>query len=190
MQVGGFPTSCVVNSFATDASGTIDVTTGESSVNIQLASRVFITLGQPTPCPTCVSGACSYGDNTGGACTSDNSQGTTLDCPPNAGTFVATLGVDLSPLTTGPNTVTAADGIFCPGIGQSSPGAFGHADAQSITQTGVPAGDGSDGLAHPATLVSNFCIPVTGSQALDSLADLPGPGSLSLPGEAQFVVVP
>jgi hypothetical protein len=38
--------------------------------------------------------------------------------------------------------------------------------------------------------VSNFCIPPTGSLALDGIADLPGPGSLSLPGNAQFVAVP
>jgi hypothetical protein len=35
-------------------------------------------------------------------------------------------------------------------------------------------------------LVSNFCIPATGSLSLDGLADLPGPGSISLPGDAQF----
>ena len=39
-------------------------------------------------------------------------------------------------------------------------------------------------------LVSNFCIPPTGSLALDNLANLPGPGSLSLPGNAQFFAVP
>jgi len=33
-------------------------------------------------------------------------------------------------------------------------------------------------------------IPPTGSLALEGLADLPGPGSLSLPGSAQFFAVP
>ena len=42
----------------------------------------------------------------------------------------------------------------------------------------------------PAVLVSNFCIPATGNLALDGIADLPGPGSLSLPGNAQFVSGP
>jgi hypothetical protein len=38
--------------------------------------------------------------------------------------------------------------------------------------------------------VSNFCIPPTGSLALDGIADLPGSGSISLAGNAQFVAGP
>jgi hypothetical protein len=41
-------------------------------------------------------------------------------------------------------------------------------------------------VATLGVLVSNFCIPPTGSLALDGLANLPGPGSVSLPGNAQF----
>jgi hypothetical protein len=51
---------------------------------------------------------------------------------------------------------------------------------------GSPSGDLSDGLPHAGVLVSNFCIPPTGNNALDGIADLPGPGSLSLSGNAQF----
>src|SRR5262249_15127974 len=57
---------------------------------------------------------------------------------------------------------------------------------QAIIQNGLPAGDLTDGEAHAGVLVRNFCIPPTGSTALDNLADLPGPGSLSLPGTAHF----
>jgi hypothetical protein len=191
--INGFPTSCVVNTFAQDANGTLDLATGESLVNIVLASRVFLTLFQPSPCPICDGGFCNYGDNAGQPCTSSNSQGTTLDCMPGSGTFVATLGVNLSPLTTTTNTVTAADGLFCtggPGGDQVNPGAFGQAATQAITQNGSPSGDLTDGLPHASTLVSNFCIPPTGSLALDGIANLPGPGSLSLPGNAQFFAVP
>ena len=39
-------------------------------------------------------------------------------------------------------------------------------------------------------VVSNFCIPAILSGALDGLASLPGPGTLSLPGMAQFVASP
>jgi hypothetical protein len=42
------------------------------------------------------------------------------------------------------------------------------------------------GLPHASTLASDFCITATGSGALDNIADLPGPGSVSLPGNAQF----
>ena len=101
VPVNGFPSSCVINTFAADANGTLDQTTGESTVNIVLASRVYLTLGQPSACPTCNGGACNWGANAGGACTSTNVAGTTLDCQPGASTFIATLPINLSPLTTG-----------------------------------------------------------------------------------------
>jgi hypothetical protein len=185
VPVNGFPASCVVNTFASDASGTVDTSTGASTVNIQLGSRVFLSLALPTACPICAGGFCSYGANAGAPCTTTNSSQTTLDCMPNPGTFVATLPVNLSPLTTDSLTATAADGLFCPD--QVDAGAFGQATTQAITQHGSPSGDLTDGLPHASTLVSNFCIPPTGSLALDGIADLPGPGSLSLPGNAQFV---
>ena len=195
IPVNGFPPSCVVNTFASDASGTIDVGTGASSVSINLASRVYLTLGRPSVCPQCVDGACNWGDNAGGPCTTTNAGMTSVDCIPTAGIFVATLPVNLTPLTTGTTTVTAADGNFCPGQSAAGnpfgfSGAFGQATVEAITQTGSPAGDLSDGQPHASTLVANFCIPATHSAALDGIADLPGPGSTSLPGNAQFFSSP
>jgi hypothetical protein len=186
--VNGFPSSCVVNAFAQSASGTLNLATGESTVDIELSSFVYLTLGKPTVCPICDGGVCNYGANGGQACTTTNSTQTTLDCMPDAGTFVATLPISLNPLTSSTVTTTAADGLFCPAQGHA--GAFGQAATQAITQNGSPAGDLTDGAPHAGVLVSNFCIPPTGSLALDGLADLPGAGSLSLPGNAQFVAVP
>src|SRR5262249_26160532 len=80
-----------------------------------------------------------------------------------------------------------ADGLFCPS--QPHAGSFGQPTTQAITQSGSPAGDLTDGQPHAGVFVSNFCIPPTGSQALDTLAGLPGPGSLSLLGNAQFFAV-
>src|SRR5262249_54224992 len=139
-------------------------------------------------CPICDGGACNYGANAGGACTTNSASQTSLDCLPGAGTFVATLAVSLNPLTSSSTTVTAADGNFCPS--QAHPGAFGQTTTEAITQNGSPAGDLTDGAPHAGVLVSNFCIPQTGSLSLDGLADLPGPGSLSLPGNAQFFSSP
>ena len=106
-------------------------------MSINLASRVFLTLGQPTTCPHCDGGACNWGDIVGGACTTTNSQGTTLDCPPSAGVFLSTLPVDLTPLTSQQKVTTAADGLFC--SGQFNPGAFGQDATQVIVQNGSPA---------------------------------------------------
>ncbi len=198
--VNGFPSSCVVNAFAQSASGTLNLATGESTVDIELASFVYLTLAKPTVCPICDGGFCNYGANAGQACTTNNSTQTSLDCMPDTGTFVATLPISLNPLTSSTITASTPDGLFCPAQGHA--GAFGTTVAPDpdngipgvtavvITQNGSPAGDLTDGLPHPGVLVSNFCIPPTGSLALDGLADLPGPGSLSLPGNAQFVTVP
>jgi hypothetical protein len=175
VPVKGFPASCVVNTFAADASGTIDLLAPAATLDVQLASRVYIATTLPTPCPQCIDSACTGGQNAGGTCTTENVNLTSLDCPPGDGTYVATLPINLSPLTTDDVVTTAADGNFCPG--QVTPGAFGHADVKAIRQDGsldVPTG--------AATLVSTFCIPSTGSPSLDNLANLPGPGSLSLPG--------
>jgi hypothetical protein len=190
VPVNGFPPSCVVNAFAADGSGTLDVSTGESSVSITLGARVYLAdlFGGGPPCPQCVGGFCESGQSAGQPCTTTNSANTSLDCLPGQAHFISTLPVDLTPLSSGTATKTAADGLFCPG--QVNPGAFGQAAARAITQEGSPAGDLSDGLPHAGVLVSNFCIPATGQIALDGIADLPGPGSLSLSGNAQFVSGP
>ena len=188
IPINGFPPSCVVNTFASDASGTVDVSTGVSSVSINLSSRVFLTLGQLSTCPSCVGGFCDSGQNSGQACVTTNASGTSTDCPPSVSLFVGAIPVNLTPLNTETQTFTAADGNFC--SPQGAAGAFGQVTAEAITQHGSPAGDLSDGQPHASTLVSNFCIPATGSGSLDGLASLPGPGTLSLPGMAQFVASP
>ena len=109
---------------------------------------------------------------------------TTIQCRPALGGFQAPLPVDLTPLTSGTATKTAAGGAFCPG--QTDPGAFGQAGAQCISETGAPAGNLGDGQAHTAVLGSVFCIPGTGNPAVDGVADLPGPGAIGLNGTAQL----
>jgi len=71
---------------------------------------------------------------------------------------------------------------------QNQPGAFapGGGLAQTIRVFGTPAGDGTDKLEHAATLGSIFCIPPTFDPIIDSAANLPGPGAVSLPGSSQL----
>jgi len=179
IPVTGFPASCVVNTFAADASGMIDLSGPTATLNVQLASRVYISTLNLTACPQCINNACTFGRNTGAFCETDNVNMTTLDCPPPDGTYIATLPINLNPLTTGQALSTAEDGNFCPD--QVTPSAFGLMDVQAIRQ------QGSLNLGTlESTLVSNFCIPSTGSAALDNLANLPGPGTISLPGTTVF----
>jgi hypothetical protein len=70
---------------------------------------------------------------------------------------------------------------------QREDGAFGNTAATTITETGSSGGNLTDRQPHNATLVSVFCIPPTFSGLVDPAAGLPGPGAVSLPGQAQLV---
>jgi hypothetical protein len=103
------------------------------------------------------------------------------------GALAAVISVNLNPLTTGASTNTAAAGLFC--SGQGFAGCFGQAGCRSITETGDPAGPVITGVPADATLATaQFCIPATGLGPVDTVAGLPGPGAVSLPGT--FVASP
>ena len=157
---GGLST-CVVNVIQTDASGTVTPSTGDAVININLSSRTFLTGNSTAPCPQCVAGTCNAGPRVGLACTPVGSLLTTLDCPPNPGSFLGPLPVNLAPLVTGPTIVTSPDGNFCPS--QKNPGTFGKAATRAIKQTGSPGGDLSDGDPHAAVLGYSFCVPASGN---------------------------
>jgi hypothetical protein len=186
--------TCVINSIAASpaAGGVLDSTTGAStqtlplSVLVHVSGDLELTPGIQ-PCPTC-SGTCNSGPNSGSACTTTWSGGTTHDCPPPSATSLPTFGVDLSPLTTATSALDHASGGFCVGTtGQRSNGCFGNATCRHIEQTGSAGGAISAGSGLVATtLGSVFCIPSSGNMLVDTVADLPGPGSTSLPGNAEI----
>jgi len=202
--------SCNINVVKTDASGTGNSTTGDASVDIPLQTRVYITANNGSPCPKCNCGTppcsgtgatgCSYGPNAGGACSTNSTTGnaatsnTSQDCPPEfgGGLFNGALAVELNPLTTGSSSVTnisgTGSGNFC--AGQLNNGAFGQASTQCITETGMAAGNLTDGAPHAAREGVVFCIPATGNGTVNAVVDLPGPGATSLPGIAQVVPTP
>jgi hypothetical protein len=189
---GGLST-CVLNAIKTNASGTSNAATGSSSISLPLFSRTYLTGNATSPCPKCVGGACVGGQNNTLACTTAGTIPTSLDCPPSAGFFLAQLNVDLTPLTTGAASKTAADSNFCANVGQGTnatsgaPGAFGAPNAKAIVETGSVAGNLSDGQEHNSHLASVFCIPMTGNLSIDIAADLPGPGAIGLNGNAQLL---
>ena len=94
----------------------------------------------------------------------------------------------LNPLTTGSASFTSATGVFC--TGQTHAGAFGKPATRCITETGMCAGNLTDGMPHAATEGTVFCIPMTSNGTVNIVADLPGPGATSLPGTAQIVPTP
>ncbi len=98
------------------------------------------------------------------------------------------------PTPLAPSAIACTSNTACPAAYpdcvQRNPGAFGPAGggAHTITETGAPAaGDLTDGMGHPSTLVSIFCIQPTFNATVDAAGDLPGPGAVSLFGTAQLL---
>jgi hypothetical protein len=91
-------TTCVGNTFAAPASGTLNTQTGVMSASISLNSRVILTGLAAQACPICRSGStsgppcvgspgapcagvCQGSPNEGDPCVSTNSEGLSTDCP-------------------------------------------------------------------------------------------------------------
>jgi hypothetical protein len=201
-------TTCVLNSWASPASGSVDLSTGASMTNVPLASDIYLTGNLAQPCPKCSAtgtpsspgtGTCDRGPRAGLACTTTSSTGMTRDCPTGGanpptqpctpgggacidGSHVGVISVNLSPLTTGSASDTDPAGIFCPGQPATQPGCFGAPTCRTITENGAPAGPVSSGTPTSVTLASVFCIAATSNGLVNASADLPGPGAISLPG--------
>jgi hypothetical protein len=193
IESGAF-SSCVINTFASDGSGSINASTGRGSLTIPLNSAVYLTTDATDPCPRCISNVCNKGANAGGACTPVGSLLTTIDCPPLAGQFITNLPVTL-PMTNDPSTPsikTSATGIFCtalpgPSPNQINPGCFGRGTCRRIASTGLAANNMTDLLDHSTRYGGTFCIPATGNGLLDPRADLPGPGAVSNPALIRLI---
>jgi outer membrane protein assembly factor BamB len=208
---------CLSHAFTAAAGGTLESALGTFTGTFPLSSTIYLTGNASSPCPRCVgggpgsvnSGVCdpawssgsgAYAD-AGTPCTPLNGAGDTYDCEPATAAVFPAIPLSLSPVTTGPVSLTGSGGAFCPL--QVTPGAFGCrtaggasgicpsgvAGANHIEETGVPAGALTPG-PHPMTLASTFCIPAVGgplSFIVNGAVDLPGPGALSLPVNAELI---
>src|SRR5262249_37966393 len=81
-------TTCALNTWASPASGTLNISTGASSTSVPLTSDVYLTGIPAHPRPTCMpvgtppfTGTCDRGPRAGSTCTSTSSTGYTRDCP-------------------------------------------------------------------------------------------------------------
>ncbi len=124
------------------------------------------------------------------ACTTGGAAPQPFRCCTGAGTGTCDSFTTFKACSVGGVTVAACtDGNGAwPDCEQRDAGAFGPGEsgAQTITQTGVPAGPISN-TGQPSTLVSIFCIPPTFNPTVDSAGDLPAPGAVALPGTAQLL---
>ncbi|HLY37109.1 MAG TPA: hypothetical protein VKU61_03680 [Candidatus Binatia bacterium] len=173
--------SCIVNAIAHNVRGSANLLTRKTSLDATLSARVYLTSDDTSPCPQCVAGACSAGERAGLPCSGGvGSANTTIECPPSADTFQGRLAVALTPVTTGASQLASATGAFCPR--QRTPGAFGG-PAGGIREMGAPLLSQIPNV-FATTLAGVFCVPPTGNFLIDALADLPGPGAVSIPGTA------
>jgi hypothetical protein len=187
--------TCVVNSFASDAGGTVNTSSGALSLNVPLSSHVYVTGNGSQPCPRCSAtgsagnpgqGTCDRGARAGQPCATTNSIGLSADCVPGGADGSSDLGsisVDLTPLITGTASDSDTLGLFCPAqTTGGNEGCFGSTACRSFSQTGMPAGPLVPDVSQPIALASAFCIPATGNVLIDGAASLPGPGAASLAG--------
>jgi hypothetical protein len=184
--------TCVRNTFASPASGTLDRTLGTFDGSFPLTSTVYLTANGTSPCPLCLGGTAGVTNSghcdatwtsgnggspdAGAVCTPVNAGGNTHDCRPPSAIVLPSFPVNLTPITTGTASDADAGGLFCPG--QNTPGAFGCRGASGSANAICPGGNappaidyidegGSPGGSltpgtHNATLASVFCIPSVG----------------------------
>ena len=150
---------CVVNSVATDATGTANCDTGVSNLNLPLTSTLYLTgdvlpgVAGVQPCPLCTGGTCQGGPNNGLACTPGASPATASfptshDCPPSPGTNIGGLPIAFA-LTTGTMTRTAVNN---PASGQNN--VFcGYCKDLNAAATGCFEGDPDSGCPHNGACV-------------------------------------
>jgi len=94
-----------------------------------------------------------------------------------------------SPIACTPATQATDCPAEYPDCVEKSGGAFGPGGngVRTITETGSPAGNMTDGAGHASTLASIFCIQPTFNATVDAAGDLPGPGAVTLSGTAQLI---
>ena len=204
-------TLCAQNTWSGPASGTLNLISGNATLNIPLAFDQYLTGNLAQPCPICSAtgtpgspgtGTCDRGPRAGQPCTSTNPHGLTRDCPTGGadelhpctpgggqcldGAHVGVMALKLAPLITGTETRTKASGLLC--TGQTHPGCFGLGQCRSIVENGQSAGPITVGIPAPAKVAGVFCVAITGNGLIDSSADLPAPAAASLPGT--FLALP
>jgi hypothetical protein len=151
LSAGGVP-ACIVNRFATDATGTFDRATGAASLEVTLNSLVHLGGSVNEPCPICDCGSanCQLGDAGtckgivgSPPCTVEGTGplgSTSNDCPASSSLNVSGGGlvIPFSPLTTGMVSVPSSQP--CDGSGFTGFGC--HCDGQPQPSACLFACDG------------------------------------------------
>ncbi len=185
LSAGGVP-ACIVNRFASDATGTYNTATGATAINLRLSSLVHLGAAVSAPCPTCDCGKpnlqdCQVGES--GTCTgilgspacTVGGNGpfgpTSNDCPPSSSLNVSGAGLDIpfTPATTG--TVTFPSNQPCDGSGFQGQSCWCDGETQPSQCQRACDGGGNDGQSctsdaecpgAPAGACKPLCRQITG----------------------------
>jgi hypothetical protein len=113
LSAGGVAT-CVTNQWNGGIAGTANQQTGQSAGTASVLARVYTGLTTDQPCPRCVNdftvndrtgcplGTCDGGPRVGQPCDANGVSpnpsfgSTSMDCPPNPGSLIGTLPIDLT----------------------------------------------------------------------------------------------
>jgi hypothetical protein len=163
LSAGNTP-ACVVNRFANDLSGTVDIDAGDAASVTNLRSVVFLGDSIINPCPYCDgdttpgdgvrNGTCVVGEDAGQPCDVDainstfpapGGDGHSLDCFPDPGKNVSGTGLQIDlDLSTGSSSLTAE--VDCTSFGLPF---TCHCGVCSLAQT-VPCASDADCAAQAA----------------------------------------
>ncbi len=200
LAAGGIA-SCVLSQWNGGITGTFEQDTGKSGGSASVVSRVY-TGGNSIdqPCPVCngadvpndgvTGGTCAGGARDGLSCDRNGESPvpsfgyTSLDCPPNSGTLVGTLPVDLSNTNTGTVTRTlSASSPNCNG----APGLKCMCSSCSLNSSIPCFTDADCAAASAGTCTNNAGEPRKPNACLDDTtnADPPQCGATAVAGEGE-----
>jgi hypothetical protein len=191
-------TTCLLNTWSSPAGGFLDLTSGTSSMNVALASDVYVTGNLVQPCPRCSAtgtpsrpgmGTCDRGPRAGMACTTTSSTGYTRDCPTGGVGSVAT------PCPGGPGTPSGCAANNCPctaGGGNCCDGS--HVGEIPIDLSPLTTGTASDtdpgGLFCPGQTAEQVgCFGSTACRTITENGAPAGPISTGVPASATLASV-
>jgi hypothetical protein len=141
--------TCALNTWASPASGTVNISTGASTTSVPLTSDVYLTGNLSQPCPKCVAGVCDRGPRATMTCVATSSTGYTRDCPTGG------VGTPVSPCPTAQNASCPTPQTNCPctaGGGQCCDGS--HVGPLSVNlsplTTGAASATNASGIFCPS----------------------------------------
>lgn len=187
--VAGGVATCVVNRIDGPVTGTINVNDGSSMTIVPLASGAHIGGGDFNPCPQCNAGLCADGPRISQACsvmgTSIQYGNVSLDCPPNPGSNVGTLGITLNIATGTQSTTLTTSNPKCRQTGYTGLRCFCDTcnelnQKACSSNADCPLSGGNPGICGGKRCIGGG----NAGEPCSSDSACPGGGNCSVPGEA------